>query len=343
MSARPNPRAVRVHGQLGPEPDRGGPPRAPGRSRLRRRVRWNRAERRQPPRGAGPGRGGDRLVPCDEQEPRSLPGTAVRLRRHRLDRARQACPVFPGSGNSLHWGLDDPAEVTGTDAAKLEAFRRTRQDLTLRLRPFIEIGAPDGGPPGREGLDRLTRPARPRAASRWSAGRPSPTAPAARRVAMVRWPAHPDRPAARHVAMVRWPAHPVRPAACHVAMVRWPARPDRPAARHVAMVRSPARPARPAARHVAMVRSPARPARPKAARHVAMVRSPAQPRAMRPARPPARPDGQGRSSGPRRMTRCTSRTTRTGSPRLSGASQPSDTSTPQAAMTSATPSRPASP
>jgi len=55
------------------------------------------------------------------------------------DRARETCPVFPGSANTLHWGLDDPAEVTGTDAEKLAAFLRTRQELTLRLRPFVEI------------------------------------------------------------------------------------------------------------------------------------------------------------------------------------------------------------
>jgi len=63
------------------------------------------------------------------------------------DRARQACPVFPGSGNSLHWGLEDPAEVEGTDEAKLAAFRVTRQELTLRLRPFIEIARRTAGLP----------------------------------------------------------------------------------------------------------------------------------------------------------------------------------------------------
>jgi arsenate reductase len=55
------------------------------------------------------------------------------------DRARQTCPVFPGSHNSLHWGLDDPAEVEGTDAEKLEAFRRTRTEVAVRLRPFVEL------------------------------------------------------------------------------------------------------------------------------------------------------------------------------------------------------------
>ena len=41
------------------------------------------------------------------------------------DRARQSCPVFPGSHNTLHWGLEDPAEVEGTDAERLAAFQKT--------------------------------------------------------------------------------------------------------------------------------------------------------------------------------------------------------------------------
>ncbi|MGD0018988.1 MAG: MerR family transcriptional regulator [Candidatus Limnocylindrales bacterium] len=55
------------------------------------------------------------------------------------DRARQTCPVFPGNHNTLHWGLDDPAEVEGTDERKLEAFRRTRIEVATRLRPFVEL------------------------------------------------------------------------------------------------------------------------------------------------------------------------------------------------------------
>jgi arsenate reductase (thioredoxin) len=61
------------------------------------------------------------------------------------DRARETCPVFPGSENTLHWGLDDPAEVEGTDAEKRAAFERTREELTLRLRPFVEIARRTAG------------------------------------------------------------------------------------------------------------------------------------------------------------------------------------------------------
>ena len=55
------------------------------------------------------------------------------------DRARESCPVFPGSENTLHWGLDDPAEVDGSDEVKLAAFRRTQMEVSARLRPFIEV------------------------------------------------------------------------------------------------------------------------------------------------------------------------------------------------------------
>jgi len=55
------------------------------------------------------------------------------------DRARQSCPVFPGPHDSLHWGLEDPAETAGTDAERLDAFEHTYMDLNQRMRPFVEI------------------------------------------------------------------------------------------------------------------------------------------------------------------------------------------------------------
>ncbi len=55
------------------------------------------------------------------------------------DRARQTCPVFPGDHNSLHWGLDDIAEVVVADDERLAAFRRTQMEVSVRLRPFIEL------------------------------------------------------------------------------------------------------------------------------------------------------------------------------------------------------------
>jgi len=54
------------------------------------------------------------------------------------DRARQVCPTFPAP-NVLHWGLDDPAAVEGSDARKRVAFQQTYRDVNQRIRPFVEV------------------------------------------------------------------------------------------------------------------------------------------------------------------------------------------------------------
>lgn len=53
--------------------------------------------------------------------------------------AREACPTLPGPHGALHWHLEDPAAFEGPDEECLEAFRATRTELSVRLRPFIEI------------------------------------------------------------------------------------------------------------------------------------------------------------------------------------------------------------
>jgi arsenate reductase len=58
------------------------------------------------------------------------------------DQARQVCPVFPGQYNSLHWDLEDPAEVAGSDAEKADAFRRTYAQLATLIPTFIESARP---------------------------------------------------------------------------------------------------------------------------------------------------------------------------------------------------------
>lgn len=55
------------------------------------------------------------------------------------DRARATCPVFPGGSETLHWGLDDPAEVEGTDAERRAAFDRVLKEIAGRLHAFIPL------------------------------------------------------------------------------------------------------------------------------------------------------------------------------------------------------------
>ena len=45
--------------------------------------------------------------------------------------ADQACPMFPGQMNRHHWGFDDPAHATGTEAEILTVFRRVRDEIRL--------------------------------------------------------------------------------------------------------------------------------------------------------------------------------------------------------------------
>ena len=56
------------------------------------------------------------------------------------DNAREACPVFPGAGQTLHWPFDDPAHATGTDDEKLAEFRRVRDEIRARIAQFLETG-----------------------------------------------------------------------------------------------------------------------------------------------------------------------------------------------------------
>ena len=55
------------------------------------------------------------------------------------DQARQVCPVFPGSHESLHWGYDDPAEATGTDEEIMAVYRATFTQLGERIHQFVPL------------------------------------------------------------------------------------------------------------------------------------------------------------------------------------------------------------
>ena len=50
----------------------------------------------------------------------------------------EVCPVFPGPVRRLHWPVDDPARAGGTEAERLEAFRRTRDEIGRRLEEWLD-------------------------------------------------------------------------------------------------------------------------------------------------------------------------------------------------------------
>ena len=55
------------------------------------------------------------------------------------DDARDACPVFPGVHESMHWGFPDPAKAEGTDEERLAAFRSVLTGLGQRIHQFLPL------------------------------------------------------------------------------------------------------------------------------------------------------------------------------------------------------------
>lgn len=55
------------------------------------------------------------------------------------DSARQNCPVFPGEGERLHWGYDDPSAAEGTEEERLRVFRRVFTAISQRIDLFLTV------------------------------------------------------------------------------------------------------------------------------------------------------------------------------------------------------------
>ncbi|MGE0030795.1 MAG: arsenate reductase ArsC [Steroidobacteraceae bacterium] len=53
--------------------------------------------------------------------------------------AGEVCPVWPGRPVTAHWGVEDPAAATGTDAEKMLAFRDAFRALEHRIRIFVNL------------------------------------------------------------------------------------------------------------------------------------------------------------------------------------------------------------
>lgn len=53
--------------------------------------------------------------------------------------AGEACPVWPGQPISAHWGVPDPAEVTGSEAEIAHAFNEAYRMLHQRISIFVAL------------------------------------------------------------------------------------------------------------------------------------------------------------------------------------------------------------
>jgi arsenate reductase (thioredoxin) len=53
--------------------------------------------------------------------------------------ANEVCPIWPGQPMTAHWGVPDPAAVSGTDAEIDAAFRETLRILWRRIELFANL------------------------------------------------------------------------------------------------------------------------------------------------------------------------------------------------------------
>jgi arsenate reductase len=53
--------------------------------------------------------------------------------------AGESCPVWPGQPMTAHWGIEDPAEVEGTDIQKEAAFVSALRYLKNRIATFTSL------------------------------------------------------------------------------------------------------------------------------------------------------------------------------------------------------------
>lgn len=56
------------------------------------------------------------------------------------DSAKEACPIFPGAVQSLHYSFQDPAAAPGSAEEQMAVFRRVRDEIGEKLRELLSNG-----------------------------------------------------------------------------------------------------------------------------------------------------------------------------------------------------------
>ena len=82
--------------------------------------------------------------------------------------AAETCPVWPGQPTTAHWGVPDPAAVTGAEEEQHRAFREAFLVLRRRIELFVALPPEKSGPAsaftkssrglGRTAIPRAARP-----------------------------------------------------------------------------------------------------------------------------------------------------------------------------------------
>ena len=54
------------------------------------------------------------------------------------DNAKESCPIFPAKTKRIHWSIEDPGGVQGSEEERVTAFRHARDELRARLHAFAQ-------------------------------------------------------------------------------------------------------------------------------------------------------------------------------------------------------------
>ena len=54
------------------------------------------------------------------------------------DDANKVCPVFPGKVERIHWSVEDPFNDRNSTSENLINFRKTRDDLTKKIKNLLK-------------------------------------------------------------------------------------------------------------------------------------------------------------------------------------------------------------
>ena len=57
------------------------------------------------------------------------------------DQANEACPVFFGAGERLHWSFPDPSKADGSEEQQLEVYRQVRDAIHDRIQHELLLKA----------------------------------------------------------------------------------------------------------------------------------------------------------------------------------------------------------
>ncbi len=59
------------------------------------------------------------------------------------DSAAEACPIFPGAVQRLHWSFQDPSQATCDEAQRLVVYRRVRDEIRTRIENELVVERDD--------------------------------------------------------------------------------------------------------------------------------------------------------------------------------------------------------